>query len=96
MHKYDFHLLANPICRRLLVDQAASATNRVVDRARAWCSMAGIAYVRLCPQLASDIRLDETNDEVLVEMLWRTQAYMHEQREQVRRVVDLLGGTAAS
>ena len=26
--------------------------------------MAGITYVRLCPQLASDIRLDETSDEV--------------------------------
>lgn len=75
---------------RLLVDQAASATNRVVDRARAWCSMAGITYVRLCPQLASDIRLDETSDEVLVEMLWRSQAYMHEQRDQVNLLVKLL------
>ena len=36
-----------------------------IERARAWCSMAGITYVRLCPQLASDIRLDETSDEVL-------------------------------
>ena len=49
---------------RLLVDQACSATNRTVDRARAWCSMAGIAYVRFSPLLASDIRLDETDDEV--------------------------------
>ena len=49
---------------RLLVDQASSAGNRVVDRARAWCSMANIAYMRLSPQLASDIPLDETSDEV--------------------------------
>ena len=35
------------------------------QRARAWCSMAGITYVRLCPMLASDIRLDETSDEVI-------------------------------
>merc|ERR1719322_850599 len=80
---------------RLLVDQAASATNRVVDRARAWCSMAGITYVRLCPQLASDIRLDETSDEVLVEMLWRSQAYMHEQRDQVNLLVKLLEKTTS-
>ena len=67
--------------------------------------MAGITYVRLCPQLASDIRLDETSDEVLslillvdfklmlqvlVEMLWRSQAYMHEQRDQVNLLVKLL------
>ena len=50
---------------RLLVDQASSSLNRVVDRARAWCSMTGIAYYRLSPLLASDINLAETNDEVI-------------------------------
>jgi len=75
---------------RLLVDQASSAGNRVVDRARAWCNMANIAYMRLSPQLASDIPLDETSDEVLVEMLWMTQVYMYEQREQLQRLVNVL------
>jgi len=75
---------------RLLVDQASSAGNRVVDRARAWCSMANIAYMRLCPQLASDIPLDETSDEVLVEMLWMTQVYMHEQRGHLKQLVSVL------
>lgn len=92
--------------KRLLVDQASSATNRVVDRARAWCSMANIYYTRLSPVLASDIALDETNDEVglsirceyflivisqiLVEMLWMTQAYMHEQRSRLQELVTVL------
>jgi len=75
---------------RLLVDQAASATNRVVDRARAWCGMANIFYMRLSPQLSSDIMLDETNDEILVEMLWRTQAYMHEKRDHIKHLIMLL------
>ena len=35
--------------------------------------MAGVPYVRLSPQLDSDITLDETSDEVLVHMLWVTQ-----------------------
>jgi hypothetical protein len=39
--------------------------NRVVDRARAWCGMAGIPYIRLSPQLDTDVKMDETDDEVL-------------------------------
>ena len=95
---------------RLLVDQASSAGNRVVDRARAWCNMANIGYTRLSPQLASDIPLDETSDEVtcdwtlkcilkyltmtslqvLVEMLWMTQVYMHEERNSLEQLVTML------
>lgn len=30
----------------LLVDQATAADGRVVDRARAWCSMIGVPYYR--------------------------------------------------
>ena len=52
--------------------------------------MAGISYFRLSPLLASDINLDETRDEVLVEMLWMTQAYMHEQRFKVRELIEIL------
>ena len=63
---------------------------RVVDRARAWCGMAGISYFRLSPLLASDIDMDETRDEVLLEMLWMTQAYMHEQRFKVRELIEIL------
>ena len=62
----------------------------MVDRARAWCDMAGISYFRLSPLLASDIDLDETKDEVLLEMLWMTQAYMHAQRFKVRELIDIL------
>ena len=52
--------------------------------------MAGISYFRLSPLLASDINLDETRDEVLVEMLWMTQAYMHEQRFKVKELIEIL------
>ena len=75
---------------RLLVGLATGTTPRVVDRARAWCDMAGISYFRLSPLLASDINLDETRDEVLVEMLWMTQVYMHEQRVKLQQLVTLL------
>ena len=75
---------------RVLVDQATSTSNRVVDRARAWCTMAKISYFRLTPLLASDISLDCTDDETLVEMLWMTQTYCHENRAKLKTIVDLL------
>jgi len=81
---------------RLMVDQASSSLNRVVDRARAWCSMAGISYYRLSPMLASDISLDETNDEILVEMLWMTQSYMYEKREKIKDLVKILQKSSTS
>ena len=49
---------------RLLVGLATGTTPRVVDRARAWCNMAGIKYFSFNPPLAQRIFLDETNDEV--------------------------------
>jgi calcium-independent phospholipase A2 len=43
----------------LLVDQATLSDGRVVDRARAWCSMNGISYYRFNPQLSEDLAMDE-------------------------------------
>lgn len=36
----------------LLVDQATLADGRVIDRARAWCSMIGVPYFRFNPQMS--------------------------------------------
>jgi hypothetical protein len=38
------------------------ADGRVVDRARAWCSMIGVPYFRFNPQLSVDIPMDEKLD----------------------------------
>jgi len=75
---------------RLLIDQACSASNRVVDRARAWCGMAHIAYIRFSPQLDLDVRLDETSDEILVNMIYLTQVYMYENRHKLETLVGQL------
>lgn len=46
----------------LLVDQATLADGRVVDRARAWCSMIGVPYFRFNPQMSVDLPMDEKMD----------------------------------
>ncbi|XP_069701156.1 85/88 kDa calcium-independent phospholipase A2 isoform X2 [Periplaneta americana] len=74
----------------LLVDQATASDGRVVDRARAWCSMIGVPYYRFTPQMSEDIAMDEKNDEKLVNMLWEAKAYIHSNYNVVKEVARLL------
>ncbi|XP_035912464.1 85/88 kDa calcium-independent phospholipase A2 isoform X3 [Anopheles stephensi] len=74
----------------LLVDQATASDGRVVDRARAWCSMIGVPYFRFNPQMSVDIAMDEKIDEPLINMLWEVKAYMHSNRKQVIELINLL------
>ncbi|XP_035785979.1 85/88 kDa calcium-independent phospholipase A2-like isoform X3 [Anopheles albimanus] len=74
----------------LMVDQATASDGRVVDRARAWCSMIGVPYFRFNPQMSVDIAMDEKMDEPLINMLWEAKAYMHSNRKQVIELINLL------
>uniref|UniRef100_A0A336LZK7 phospholipase A2 n=1 Tax=Culicoides sonorensis TaxID=179676 RepID=A0A336LZK7_CULSO len=74
----------------LLIDQATASNGRVVDRARAWCSMIGVPFYRLNPQMSVDVVMDETNDEVLVNMLWEAKAYMYANRQTVMDIISIL------
>ncbi|XP_017091053.2 85/88 kDa calcium-independent phospholipase A2 isoform X1 [Drosophila bipectinata] len=74
----------------LLVDQATCSDGRVVDRARAWCSTIGIPYFRFNPQLSEDIAMDEKNDQKLINMLWHTKAYMHNNRNKIIEMINFL------
>ncbi|XP_008559240.1 85/88 kDa calcium-independent phospholipase A2 [Microplitis demolitor] len=74
----------------LLVDQATAADGRVVDRARTWCSMAGIPYYRFNPRLSADVVMDEKNDEILADMIWTAKAFMHANRDQVKELAAVM------
>lgn len=75
---------------RMLVDCCTDSDGRAVDRARAWCEMTDISYFRLSPQFSSEVLLDEIEDAVLVNMLWETQIYVYEQREQIQHLAHWL------
>ncbi|KAF2880119.1 hypothetical protein ILUMI_26054 [Ignelater luminosus] len=74
----------------LLVDQATASDGRVVDRARAWCSMIGIPYFRFSPQMSEEIVMDEKSDEKLCKMLWEAKAFMHANLNTLKEVADIL------
>lgn len=60
----------------LLVDQVTATHGPVVERAKAWCQMLGVPYYRFSSPMSSDVGLDETDDRVLVKMLWETRVYI--------------------
>lgn len=74
----------------LLVDQATAADGRVVDRARAWCSMIGVPYFRFNPQMSVDIAMDEKSDQILVNLLWEVKAYMYANRNKIMEMINML------
>ncbi|KZC05683.1 PREDICTED: 85/88 kDa calcium-independent phospholipase A2 [Dufourea novaeangliae] len=78
------------VLAELLVDQATASDGRVVDRARSWCSMIGVPYYRFNPQLSQDIAMDEKNDEILADMIWSAQAFMHANRNQIKELAALI------
>uniref|UniRef100_A0A3P8YZP9 phospholipase A2 n=1 Tax=Esox lucius TaxID=8010 RepID=A0A3P8YZP9_ESOLU len=75
---------------KMLVDCCTDSDGCAVDRARAWCEMADIIYNRLSPQLSQEVMLDEVSDSVLVDMMWETQMYLYEQRENVKLLAQQL------
>ncbi|XP_014090407.1 85/88 kDa calcium-independent phospholipase A2 [Bactrocera oleae] len=82
---YGFSTIGN-----LLVDQATASDGRVVDRARAWCSTIGVPYFRFNPQLYEDIAMDEKDDQKLINMLWHSKAYMHNNRNKIIEMINFL------
>ena len=70
--------------------QATYSDRCVVDRARAWCSVAGTAYFRLSPTFAGDVALDCKDNAELVQMLCETRAYIHTHQEEFERAAQLL------
>uniref|UniRef100_A0AAY4A8J4 phospholipase A2 n=1 Tax=Denticeps clupeoides TaxID=299321 RepID=A0AAY4A8J4_9TELE len=75
---------------KMLVDCCTDSDGCAVDRAQAWCDMTDIHYHRLSPQLSVEVMLDEISDSVLVDMLWETQMYLYEQRDNLQTLAQQL------
>ncbi|XP_068108190.1 85/88 kDa calcium-independent phospholipase A2 isoform X2 [Hyperolius riggenbachi] len=75
---------------KMVVDCCTDSDGPAVSRAQAWCEMIDVPYFRFSPQLQTDVMLDEVSDAVLVNMLWDTQTYIYQQREQIQELATLL------
>ncbi|XP_040262802.1 85/88 kDa calcium-independent phospholipase A2 isoform X2 [Bufo bufo] len=75
---------------KMVIDCCTDSDGPAVNRAQAWCEMIDVPYFRLSPQLQTDVMLDEVSDAVLINMLWDTQIYIYQQREELQRLARLL------
>jgi hypothetical protein len=75
---------------KLMLESIVDADNRVIDRCRGWCAMAGIPFYRFSPHMATDIELDETDDKTLVDLMWSAMVYIHSRQDDVLRLKEIL------
>lgn len=75
---------------QLVVDQATQTGGRVVERAQAWCYGIRVPYFRLNPDSSEEIGLNETDNRVLVKLLWEAMVYMRNRREELKQLGLLL------
>ena len=52
--------------------------------------MAGIPFYRFSPHMATDIELDETDDKILVDLMWHTMAYVNSRKDDVLKLKAIL------
>lgn len=74
----------------MLLDAATETDRYTVDRTEAWCRMIEAKYFRLNSQLKDETPLDTVNDEILMQILWETEIYVHKNRAQIRKLARCL------
>ena len=74
----------------MLLDAATETDRYIVDRTEAWCRMIEAKYFRLNSQLKDETPLDTVNDEILMQILWETEIYVHKNRAQIKKLARCL------
>ena len=83
-------MIRNQYYNSILYFSIVETDNRITDRCRAWCSIAGIPYYRFSPYMATDIEMDEKDDKILIDFMWNTMAYVYSRKEDVIRLKEIL------
>lgn len=74
----------------VLVEQSTQSNGQVVKRCSAWCSSIKVPYFRWNPPISKNILLNETDNGVLVKMLWESTSYMHSKEKEILELKKLL------
>ena len=75
---------------KLILESVLNTDGTIVDRCRGWCSAMGTAYFRFSPLMSEEIELDEKNDKILIELMWSAMTLIHNRKDDVRKIKELL------
>lgn len=64
----------------------------MVERAKVWCEMIGVPYYRFSSDMSANVGLDETDDKILVKMLWETKVYVLQHFKEFKELAEKLTG----
>lgn len=71
---------------KMILDSVLDADGPTVDRCRAWCASSGTAFFRFSPIMSTEVELDETDDKILIELMWSAMLLVHQRREDVKKL----------
>jgi len=74
----------------ILVDAITESNGHIVNRARAWCESQQTSYFRLNPFLDTEIEIDQTDNAILLDLLWETQNYLRNNKKTIQEISSLL------
>ncbi|MFH4977821.1 hypothetical protein AB6A40_004530 [Gnathostoma spinigerum] len=78
----------------LLLEQVVGHEMSALESAEIRCSAQNIPFIRVSPK-GIKVRIDQVNDEVLIDMIWTTLRYLSENTEEIDRLgrlfIDLFG-----
>ena len=74
----------------ILISELNNTEHHKQLRTMAWCKSMNIPYMRLSPFLVEKVKLDERNDEILIDGLWKCKAYFNQKKEIIDELVNFL------
>ena len=69
----------------LMIYEDTSSNGAVVERAKTWCKSIGCPYFRISPDI-DPVKLDETDDKILIKMMYQALIYARENRSTLEEI----------
>uniref|UniRef100_A0A0K0EMU3 PNPLA domain-containing protein n=1 Tax=Strongyloides stercoralis TaxID=6248 RepID=A0A0K0EMU3_STRER len=75
----------------LFIRQLTASDGLPVERARAWCHSIGVPYFRFTSSHTTRLKLDDSNDASIIQMMWDTEVYLKtEGKGEIARLINFL------